>query len=315
MPVYNGMPYLQLAVESILRQTYRNFEFIIIDDCSSDDSLRYLKSLRDDRIVLIQQLQNGGVTRALQEGMVNVRGTYVARLDADDIAMPERLQVQIDFLDANPEYGLIGSSYSTIDVCGNVLTSSAKWINDLEVRWKMLFKNPFVHSTVMFRKSIIDQHKLNYQTDHGEDYHLWSNILQYTKGCILEDTLVKYRIHEKSWTNTQIDNQLNAGKMLSFILVNRILAQTGKHLFTENNYTDLIGWRKNEVNIFPAHLEIYLLDAFSEIHKGNPQLSMVREKVLGRVWRRLKGKVIFNPMLGIKLLKGFIRKHLNLLLI
>jgi glycosyltransferase involved in cell wall biosynthesis len=111
MPVYNGMPYLPLAVESILNQSFRDFEFIIVDDCSNDDSLKYLRTITDERMVLVPLPENKGVTGALQEGMNRVRGKYVARLDADDVAKPHRLQAQVNFLESHSDVGLLGSNF------------------------------------------------------------------------------------------------------------------------------------------------------------------------------------------------------------
>ncbi len=306
MPVYNGMPYLPLAVESILSQSFRDFELIVVDDCSTDDSLQYLKTITDKRLNLISLQQNKGVTGALREGMARIRGKYIARLDADDIALPERLQVQIDFLDANPKYGLVGSSVSTMDSYGINLSQNSRAIDDLEIRWKMLFKNPFVHSTVVFRKSIIDSFGLNYVELHAEDYHLWNNVLQHTEACILKDILVHYRIHNKSWTTTKGAKQANARKELSFKLVNQIFFTTGKNLMTENDFTNLINWKKKGISFSKAHLEIYLLDAFSTIHRNNPQLPLLKMIVLKKIWRRLNGKVLTNPLLGAKLIKRMI---------
>lgn len=306
MPVYNGMPYLPMAVESILNQSFKDFELIIVDDCSTDDSLQYLKTIKDKRLNLISLQQNKGVTGALREGMARVRGKYIARLDADDIALSERLQVQIDFLDTNPKYGLVGSSVSTMDSAGVILSQNSRGVDDLEIRWKMLFKNPFVHSTVVFRKSIIDSFGLNYAEPHAEDYHLWNDMIQHTKGCILKDLLVQYRIHDKSWTTTKSDKQSNARKGLSFKLVNQIFSESGSNLFTEDDYTNLINWRKKGTSISKAHLEISLLDAFSLVYSDNSQLPFLKKNVLKKIWRRLNGKIFINPLLGVRLIKRMI---------
>ncbi|HRJ30862.1 MAG TPA: glycosyltransferase [Cyclobacteriaceae bacterium] len=210
MPVYNGMPYLAQAVESILTQSFRDFEFIIVDDCSNDDTIMYLRSITDKRMVVLPLPENRGVTGALQEGMRHVKGKYVARLDADDVAKPNRLQIQVDYLENNPSIGLLGSSLELIDADGNFLKHVNLTRNDIEIRWRFLVKNPFFHSTVMFRYDLVKQNRLGYSRKHGEDYQLWVDLLKFCKGAILRDELIQYRSHAQSWTYTKMAQQQTA---------------------------------------------------------------------------------------------------------
>ena len=110
MPVYNGMPYLPQALGSILDQTFRDFELIVVNDCSTDNSKEYIRTIHDERIVFLDLEKNQGVTGALRAGMEKVRGEYIARLDADDDALPERLSKQVQFLDGHSDAGICGSS-------------------------------------------------------------------------------------------------------------------------------------------------------------------------------------------------------------
>ncbi|MCX7744996.1 MAG: glycosyltransferase [Flavobacteriales bacterium] len=210
MPVYNGMPYLPKAVASILKQTFSDFEFIIIDDGSTDNSASYLRSVHDPRIKLINLPTNAGVTKALQRGLLHSKGKYIARLDADDLALPDRLAFQVQYMESHPDIVLMGSSYQLIDEEDNVI----KYVNiakkDLEIRWKLLFKNPFIHSTVIFRHSVLTKNNLGYRQAHGEDYRLWVDILEYGKAEISDKPLVKYRVHPNSWTTTKNDQQVKA---------------------------------------------------------------------------------------------------------
>ena len=267
MPVYNGMPYLPLAVESILKQTFTDFEFIIVNDCSTDSSIEYLQSLQDTRIVLVDLPRNLGVTGALQAGMKRVRGKYVARLDADDIAKPHRLQTQVNYMEHNPEIGLLGCSIEQIDSSGKVLKHINLSKDDLEIRWRMLFKNSFFHSTVIFRHSLILEHRLNYRLKYGEDYQLWVEMLQFCKGTISSDELIQYRKHQQSWTfnksKQQLDSQLQTG-------VNQI-----KNLTQANDDTIkiLIEWvRFNKVSnadlVITKKLFIDLVNSFIMQHRS-----------------------------------------------
>ena len=110
MPVYNGEKYLQEAIESILNQTFKDFEFIIINDGSTDKTLEIIKSFTDPRIKLITQ-ENRGIIYSLNKGITESRGKYIARMDADDISLPERLEKEYRFLEQNPNYGIVGTTF------------------------------------------------------------------------------------------------------------------------------------------------------------------------------------------------------------
>jgi hypothetical protein len=230
MPVYNGMPYLPAAVESILSQSFSDFEFIIVNDCSTDNSLEYLMGLRDERVKVISLEKNLGVTAALQVGIKLVSGKYVARLDADDVAKQERLSQQVEFMEANPEIGLLGSSYELIDSNGTFIRYVDISRDDIEIRWRLLFKNPFFHSTVMFRHDMVKEHQLNYTRKYGEDYQLWIDILQYCKGAIVQEPLIQYRIHQHSWTFTKGSEQVQAAYEIAGKEVNRYLLVSAEQI-------------------------------------------------------------------------------------
>lgn len=216
MPVYNGMPFLPMAVESILQQTFSDFEFIIINDGSTDKSTAYLQALKDPRVVLIDLPKNLGITLALQTGLKVASGKYIARLDADDCARADRLALQVQYMEMHPDIVILGSSYQLINEKGQVI----KYVNlskkDLEIRWKLLFKNPFVHSTVIFRREVLIQNNLGYVQTYGEDYQLWRDILQYGKGEITNLPLIKYRVHQHSWTISKNTQQTQAGNEIAY---------------------------------------------------------------------------------------------------
>lgn len=245
MPVYNGMPYLPLAVESILNQSFRDFEFIVVEDCSNDDSLKYLRSITDERMVLIPLAENKGVTGALREGMNRVRGKYVARLDADDVAMPHRLQTQVDYLERNPEVGLLGGSIELIDASGKFLKHVDLSKDDIEIRWRFLFKNPFFHSTVMFRCDLVKKHQLGYTRKHGEDYQLWVELMQFCKGAISSDELIQYRSHPHSWTFTKGSEQQMAFDEINGSILERYIPGIRKKI----DLTAFVTWMRNPKKI------------------------------------------------------------------
>ena len=108
MSVYNGAKFLDEAIDSILTQTFTDFEFIVIDDASSDDSLHIINSYKDARIIVLQNTKNIGLTKSLNLGIAKAKGKYIARMDADDISMPKRLEKQFDFMEEHPEFAFVG---------------------------------------------------------------------------------------------------------------------------------------------------------------------------------------------------------------
>lgn len=193
MPVYNSKKFVGLAIESILNQTYRNFEFIIINDFSTDNSLQIISSYKDSRIKILNMNKNSGISKALNEGIKNAKGKYIARMDSDDISFSNRLERQVGFLESNKEYILCGSNYKII---------SSK--NEVELPEKHsliktnLLKNCCVaHPTVVFKKEILVSNNIFYSEDKepAEDYFLWTQLIQKGKFYNLQENLLDYRVH------------------------------------------------------------------------------------------------------------------------
>ena len=195
LPVYNAEQYVKDTIKSILVQSYQNFELIIINDGSTDNSEEYIVQFKDTRIKYIKNEKNLKLIQTLNLGLSLAKGKYIARIDADDIALPNRFEKQIDFLENNMEYGIVGSFAKTFGSEKIKLTFVEE---DLDIRYALLTHNPFVHSSVMIRNQILIKNKLSFDLNqlHVEDYDLWIKILKYSKGKILPDILIKYRIHE-----------------------------------------------------------------------------------------------------------------------
>jgi len=157
MSVFNDRKYVEQAVRSILEQTYRDFEFLIIDDGSTDGSVDIIKRVNDSRIRLISNDRNLGLTKSLNRGIEIARGRYIARMDADDFSYPQRLEKQVEFFETHPEYGLVGTRYRVIDESGILIYDAEVPQTDYEIRTAFLNSNPFAHSSVMFRKELIKE--------------------------------------------------------------------------------------------------------------------------------------------------------------
>src|SRR3990167_5350467 len=156
MSVYNGMPFLKEATESILKQTYKNFEFIIVDDGSEDKSWEYLKSLKDKKIKLIKNKRNLGLAASLNKALQRAQGDFIARMDADDVSKPERLTTQMDFMKKNPQVDICGSFVKVIDENGQIIGQIKKPISDKEIKKELFWLPPLLHPTWFARDEVFE---------------------------------------------------------------------------------------------------------------------------------------------------------------
>ncbi len=214
MSVYNGAQYLQKSLNSVLQQTYKDFEFIIVNDASTDETSAILNQIahKEPRIEIINNEENLGLTNSLNKGLAIAKGEYIARMDADDISLPNRLHTQVNFLEQSPEVGLIGSAYHIIDKDDNFVTTNQEPLSHTELAWKLHFRNAFCHSSVMFRKKVLNIVGL-YNPDYRQtqDYELWARIARVSVVKNTSEPLIKFRQHGSSITQTQtLKQQRNA---------------------------------------------------------------------------------------------------------
>lgn len=226
MPVYNGEKYLREAIDSILDQTFTNFEFIIIDDGSLDNSVEIIKSYQDPRIRLIKNEHNQGLVYSLNLGLSLAQGKYVARMDCDDISLPERLQKQIEFLDKNAEIAVVGTWVKIFNEKKGNQTTWQCPIDSLSIKWNLLFHNPIPHSSVMFRKDIIlSNHGYSQEMLDVEDYDLWRRLASKVLLANLPSVLLFYRQHDSNIGSINRKNQLKNAAKLSQIIIEDLLLE------------------------------------------------------------------------------------------
>lgn len=200
MPVFNAAPYLSEAVESILNQTFRNFEFIIINDGSTDGSSDILEHYSHiDRRITVYHQGNKGLIHALNRAYRLAQGPLLARMDADDISFPTRLERQVAFLQNHPEVGVLGSWYESFSQDKEKSTLVPLPTQPLSTAWSLLFGTPVHHPTVILRKELLK--KSGYYRETApfiEDRDLWLRMSKITKLMNLPEVLLRYRIHNDS---------------------------------------------------------------------------------------------------------------------
>lgn len=220
MAVFNGAEYIRESLHSILNQTFQDFELIIVDDASTDNTVNVIKEYKDDRIVLICNDENMKLPKSLNKGIKFARGKYIIRMDADDICMPNRFAKQVSFMEKHPDIAASSGNYYTIDDRGKIKRKFGLKIRSWRLTGKMLNRyvlipSPLVHPAAIIRKKIFDEGIL-YNEDYtsAQDYELWLNIHRFYKLGNIPDVILKYRIHEKSISVSKRKKQLlNAYKI------------------------------------------------------------------------------------------------------
>ncbi|MFV2003198.1 MAG: glycosyltransferase family 2 protein [Paracoccaceae bacterium] len=212
MAVHNGLPYVESAVRSVMQQSLRDIEIIIVDDASGDDTPTLLARLakQDPRIRLKLLRKNVKTPSAVNKGLAMVRAPLVARMDADDLSLPDRLMVQKKFMDQHPDIALCGSSIAQIDASGKTFRTSRRARDAFATRWLARFFSPLCHPTFMFRATGRDGAPLRYDPAYpfSEDYDFAARLLRTGDAVSLPEVLMKYRVHSQSTTATKYRTQL-----------------------------------------------------------------------------------------------------------
>jgi len=200
MPCYNASDYIADAIRSVLGQTFRDFELLIVNDGSIDDTAERVRSFNDDRIILIEQPQLG-IAAALNNGLRHARADYIARFDADDICFTDRLEKQYLFMLKNPEYIVVGSGADYIDDSGNfIFTHFPKVVTNGEIQQLAWYRCPFIHASVMFKKDSVTAFGYNTNAHSFEDHLLWLQLKSRGKMYNMPEPLLSVRLNPRSFT-------------------------------------------------------------------------------------------------------------------
>lgn len=294
MSVYNGAAYLREAMDSILNQTYSNFEFIIINDGSSDGSLAIIRSYSDGRIRLIDNGTNKGLIDSLNAGISAASGKYIARMDADDISLPGRFEKQVAFMEADAALGVCSCDY--ILFSENKETYSAAFKTHDEILGWMLFNASVAHPSLMIRASVLKEQRpvFNAEYKHAEDYDLWSRLLFTCRFGAVNEVLFKYREHAGQVTKVYRGEQVaSANRIRKNILECAGFSFTGQELHVHN----LIG----SSQLFRSFEELQQAEQWlNSLLIQNEQLKLIDksifENIVGKQWFDSCG----NTKLGLK---------------
>ncbi|MEI6580868.1 MAG: glycosyltransferase [bacterium] len=199
MPSYNSKKYIAKSIASILEQTFTNYELIIVDDGSIDNTWKIINKYKkkDRRIIAVRNEKNEGISKAMNKGIALAKGEYITRMDSDDISLPERLDRQIFFLDKNKEYGLCSTNISSFNKKNATISASLYAEHKTPIEWLFLWMNPIANAPAMYRSEIIRENliKYNEKLKTAEDYDFICHIIRHTRVYQINKVLYMYRIH------------------------------------------------------------------------------------------------------------------------
>ena len=236
MPTYNTAHFLPYAINSILKQTVDDFEFIIIDDGSSDNTIEIVKSFGDHRITLLENGVNKGISYSLNLGFSHAKGAYIARMDNDDVSEINRFQEQLDHMNQNPILDICGTQSYHIDKNGTIIREQKRRINNEEIQLGLFLGDTSLsHPTIMLRRKSVEKYNIQYDltSTYAEDYGLYckySSLLQFSN---IPKPLIRYRIHEGSVSvNNSLLQRIEARQILY-----RHLSDICNMPFTQEEFT------------------------------------------------------------------------------
>lgn len=288
MPVYNGAYYLQEAIDSILNQTFKDFEFIIVDDGSTDDTPAIIKKNADfdRRIISLKNKQNSGICVTLNNGLKIAKGEYIIRMDSDDIALPYRIEHQVSFMDSHPNVGVAGSFVEIFDSNNPTDCYIFKYDVDYrECKADLFFSSCLAHPAAIIRASILYQYGIQYDDYYRgmEDFHIWWRISCYSDITNIPEVLLKYRMH-KNQISQKKANEIFLNKIKEFTK----LRVSKLNVVISEKELDAINEYITKVDNFTDEKLFLLISAFSKIVRSIKK----EDKRLSKAYRLIFGKAI-----------------------
>lgn len=285
MPAYNAEKYIAEAINSILNQTFTDFELIIIDDCSIDNTVDIIKKFKDSRIHFYQNENNLGIAKNLNRALDLAVGNYIARMDSDDISLPERLEKQVKYLEGHPNIAVVGTGIECFGVCWDKRIFS---VSSEQLKVDLLFSSCFAHPTVMMRADIIGKNALHYDPYFSkmEDYDLWCRVAEKHEIASLPEVLLKYRVH--TGQVTQSFSEENVIQM--YELKKRQLEQL--HIQNAGNKAKIFTYfcMEKYKKQFESVLKIYSI--LNEIEENNAIYKIYNREILKQTISVVKSKLL-----------------------
>jgi glycosyltransferase involved in cell wall biosynthesis len=310
LAVHDAERYLRLALDSVLRQTFRELELVVVDDGSGAPTREILAALEDPRLVVVRNDERRGLASSLNRGLDHAQGRYIARLDADDVALPGRLDRQLARIGGR--VGVVGSGVMELDAEGAPGAVQLMPEVALAVRWHALFSSPFYHPTVLFDRELLDRHGLRYDETYAEseDYDLWARCLRVTEGVNIRGPLVLYRVHSAQATQRRRGVQRSYQRQIALREISRVAPELNA-MDAERAWLVGIGDHVPQGELDDA-VDAYLLvlDRFVAAHRkaGLRPVKAAAARVLVRTARAANGRVrgrllrravLVNPLLPI----------------
>ena len=288
LPVYNGEEYLREAIDSILAQTYTDFELLIINDGSTDGTERIILSYTDPRIVYVKNEENIKLIASLNKGIDLAKGKYIAHMDADDVSLNNRLKKQIMYMEANPLIGLCGSYTQSLGL-EQEIEIQYRLLND-EIKFKLFFDTHFPHPAAVIKKSVLTENNLYYEKEyiHVEDYVLWNKMANFTQLAIIPEVLVLKREHTAQVSVQYRDIQQKIMSAYRKDLVVKLVPQ-----LNDNDYTV---YEKLIEGIYPSNKNdsTKLVLLLEKLVQGNNKLKIYNTTIFNTHFYNLAYSIVYN---------------------
>jgi len=296
MPVYNCSQYICEAIDSILNQTFADFEFLIIDDASTDDTILKIKSYDDRRIQLIEKPENTGYTNSLNYGLSIAKGKYIARMDGDDVSLPERFEKQYRFLEEDNDVVLCGTNFQIIDTDRIIFLPETHE----QIKIGLLNGNKIAHPSVMMRSDFLRANSLKYDVtkEPAEDYDMWVRILKFGKVHNLQEVYLHYRVHKKQVSSLRKKMQAQSAldtrvKLFTYVDNNFDESDTKllKIFLSPESYKTIEGLKK----IMDLQIQMVRKNEFFEKNEFSLYIENLRVEILNTYF--LKRKSFFPALI------------------
>ena len=296
MPVYNTpVQFLQEAVDSILNQTFEDFEFIIIDDGSADDIRQYLGSLTDPRIRLLHNETNLGITKSLNIGFRTAQGKYIARMDSDDVSLPERFEKQTAFMESHPNVIVCGAravKYGQRLPSVSTDTATVRFESMENYKVRLLFVNPGpLHPTAFFRRAILLQYQILYDERlvYSQDYGMWMSLCNYGQICSLPDVLLIHRAHDNQISRAHRDKQIYCDKLTQRRLIAALVDDVTEEEI-DLHYHHSTGYYRD------ATISPLIVKWYNRLLRANKKRKLYSQRLLKKHIERIKKGLVYQTI-------------------